>query len=58
MNNTMDTKKEKVTTFNDNYEVLRELGSGKTSKVFLCRELKDQTKLVAVKLFKSEYLNH
>ena len=54
----METKQERIAIFNDKYEVMKELGSGKTSKVFLCRELEEPFNLVAVKLYKSEYLSN
>jgi len=42
--------------FNNKYEILRSLGDGKTSKVYLCKSLKDPNDKVAMKLLREEFL--
>lgn len=42
--------------FNKEYEILSSLGDGKTSKVYLCKHLKDTDKKVAMKLLREEFL--
>jgi len=42
--------KKKFSVFNDEYNVVESLGEGKTSRVYLCHELKDPKKKVALKL--------
>lgn len=42
-------------TFNQQYEILRQLGEGDTSKVYLCRHMYTE-KLVALKILKRTFL--
>ena len=42
--------KKKYSKFNDEYHVVESLGEGKTSRVYLCQEIKDPSKKVALKL--------
>jgi len=37
------------------YEIIRKLGEGKTSRVYLCRSIYDHQDKVAVKIFKEEF---
>ena len=51
------TKETKVhPIFNKEYEILRSLGDGKTSKVYLCKSIKDADNKVAMKLLREEFL--
>lgn len=59
MENATDTTKTKQKVhpvFNKEYEILRSLGDGKTSKVYLCKSIKDTDKKVAMKLLREEFL--
>ena len=47
----------KAPIFNDAYEVIDHLGEGKCSKVYLCKEILNPLKMVALKLYKQEYLS-
>ena len=49
-------KKQKHPIFNDEYEILSSLGEGNTSKVYLCRSLKEPKKQIALKLLREEFL--
>jgi len=51
------SKKHKHPIFNSEYEILSSLGEGNTSKVYLCRSLKDPKKQIALKLLREEFLN-
>lgn len=42
--------------FNERFEILKSLGEGNTSKVYLGRDLVDPSNLVAIKVMKEEYL--
>jgi serine/threonine protein kinase len=42
--------------FNDKYEILSNLGEGKTAKVYLARSIEDKEKLVAIKVIDEELL--
>lgn len=42
--------------FNNEYEILQSLGEGNTSKVYLAKNLKDPSKVVALKLLREEFL--
>ena len=56
-NESMDSKpKQKHPIFNQEYEILSSLGEGNTSKVYLCRSLKDPKKKIALKLLREEFL--
>merc|ERR1719326_2410624 len=56
-NESMDSKtKQKHPIFNHEYEILSSLGEGNTSKVYLCRSIKDPKKKVALKLLREEFL--
>lgn len=55
-NTDLKTKKQHP-TLNDTYEVVSSLGDGKTSRVYLCRGIKDNNIKVAMKLFRDEYLS-
>ena len=48
--------KQKHPIFNHEYEILSSLGEGNTSKVYLCRSLKDPKKKIALKLLREEFL--
>lgn len=48
---------EKHPIFNETYEILRSLGEGNTSKVYLGREITNPNRLVAIKLIKDEFIN-
>lgn len=48
--------KQKHPIFNREYEILSSLGEGNTSKVYLCRSLKDPKKKIALKLLREEFL--
>jgi serine/threonine protein kinase len=56
MQNTQ-TDNKKYPIFNDKYEIIDHLGEGKTSKVYLCRELNNPSKKVALKLIRNEFIN-
>ena len=43
-------------TFNNEYEILTQVGEGDTSKVFRCRSIKNKNIHVAVKILKRSYL--
>jgi serine/threonine protein kinase len=43
--------------FNDTYEIIDHLGEGKTSKVYLCREIANPSKKVALKLIRNEFIS-
>jgi len=43
-------------TFNNEYEILTQIGEGDTSKVFRCRSIKNKNIHVAVKILKRSYL--
>lgn len=46
----------KYPIFNDTYEIIEQLGHGNSAKVYLCREIENPNKLVALKLFRSRFL--
>jgi len=43
--------------FNEQYEIIDHLGEGKTSKVYLCREIANPEKKVALKLIRNEFIH-
>lgn len=49
-------EKRKNSIFNDVYEILSELGQGKSSRVYLAREINHPHKLFALKLVRADYL--
>lgn len=49
------SESEKPTIFNDEYQVLRKLGDGLTSIVYLAQKLNDPTTQVALKIIKTAY---
>lgn len=49
---------QKYSIFNEKYEIVDKLGQGRTSKVYLGRELEDPNKLVAIKFIKNEVLTN
>lgn len=49
-------EKKKNSIFNDVYEILSELGQGKSSRVYLAREINYPHKLVALKLIRADFL--
>lgn len=51
-----DEKHQKWPIFNGEYEIIENLGSGNTAKVYLGRSLKDPSQLIAIKMMKNEYL--
>ena len=52
----MSHKKKKKTIFNDRYEAVSMLGQGKSSRVYLVREIKHPHKLFALKIVRTKYL--
>jgi len=48
--------KSKHPVFNKEWEILSSLGEGNTSKVYLCRSLKDPKQKIALKLLREEFL--
>jgi len=46
----------KYPILNGEYEIMKVLGDGKTSKVYLCRSIKDPDSKVAMKLIRDEFL--
>jgi len=50
-------KAKKYSKFNDEYHVIESLGEGKTSRVYLCHEIKDPSKKVALKLVRQDFLS-
>jgi serine/threonine protein kinase len=42
--------------FNGTYEILKSLGEGNTSKVYLARNMQNTTEHVAIKILKDEFL--
>ena len=48
--------KSKHPVFNHEWEILSSLGEGNTSKVYLCRSLKDPKQKIALKLLREEFL--
>ena len=55
-NDTTAKDKKQHPIFNNKYEILRSLGDGKTSKVYLIKSIKDKDKKVAMKLLREEFL--
>ncbi len=43
--------------FNDKYEIVKSLGEGNTSKVYLGRSINNPAEVVAIKIMKEEFLN-
>ena len=57
MQQTQGQNAQKHPIFNNQYEILKSLGEGNTSKVYLARSLKDPAaKQVAIKILKEEFL--
>jgi len=52
----MNRYHQRYAIFNGRYELIRPLGEGLTSKVYLCRELKNYRNEVALKIFRKWYL--
>ena len=52
-----EKKDKKYSKFNDEYHVVESLGEGKTSRVYLCQEIKDPSKKVALKLVRQDFLS-
>ena len=48
----------KKSIFNDVYEIVAELGQGKSSRVYLVREMNDPHKLFALKLIRGDYIRN
>jgi len=42
--------------FNGQYEILARLGEGKTSKVYKAKDLNNPDRVVAIKMFKQEFI--
>lgn len=42
--------------FNNQFEILRSLGEGNTSKVYLARNLANPLQMVAIKILRDEFL--
>jgi len=53
----VDQTKSKYPILDGKYELRRELGEGKTSKVYLARHTADASQQFAIKILKNEYLN-
>ena len=53
----MQTDNKNYPVFNEQYEIIDHLGEGKTSKVYLCREIANPEKKVALKLIRNEFIN-
>lgn len=51
----VDEKKEHP-VFNKEWEILKSLGEGNTSKVYMARNIQDKKKVVALKIFREEFL--
>ena len=51
-----DKQNSKWPIFNDEFEIIENLGSGNTAKVYLGRSVMDPSQLVAIKMMKNEYL--
>lgn len=49
-------EKSKWPIFMGEYEIVQNLGSGNTAKVYLGRSLKDPSHCIAIKIMKTEYL--
>jgi len=49
-------KEKTYTTFDGKYEVIKKLGAGRTSRVYLCRLINMHKKKFALKIFRNEYL--
>jgi len=43
--------------FGGEYEIIQNLGTGNTAKVYLAQSINDPNKKIAIKIMKSEYLN-
>lgn len=52
----MEATKLKHPVLNERYEILKNLGEGNTSKVYLARDNKLNGKLVAIKVLKDAFL--
>ena len=50
------TPRNKYATFNNQYEILKNIGDGSQAKVYLCREIKNPNQYVALKLFRDKFL--
>lgn len=46
----------KYSVFNNKYEIIQELGEGKSSRVFLGRDISKPDNLIAIKLIKQDYI--
>lgn len=44
------------TTFNNKYEILKKVGQGQTAKVYLCKNLTETDKFVALKIIQKDWL--
>lgn len=53
----VDAPKSKYPILNEKYELRRELGEGKTSKVYLAYGVENPAQKFAVKILKNEYIN-
>lgn len=51
------SEKKKYSKFNDEYHVIESLGEGKTSRVYLCQDISDPSKKVALKLVRQDFLS-
>lgn len=45
-------EQKKSSVFNDEWEVVDNLGEGNTARVYLCQHMKDPTKKIALKLLR------
>ena len=52
----MKKYKQRFPVFNGVYEIIRTLGEGLTSKVYLCRDINNKENEVALKIFRKWYL--
>ena len=51
-----NTSKQQYPVFNEKYDIIKALGEGNTSKVYLGRSIADPSRAVAIKIIKEEFL--
>jgi serine/threonine-protein kinase RIO1 len=54
--NVINKHNQRYAIFNGRYQLIRPLGEGLTSKVYLCREIKNSQNEFALKIFRKWYL--
>ena len=52
----MEVKPAAHPVFNNKYEIVKSAGEGNTSKVYFGRDIQDNSKIVAIKILKEEFL--